>query len=351
MADDTKDSEQISELEIALFFTDNNEETAKAMVEGSYKDQYAIKGIFSSSSISGAFLVFFCMPIQYQTNIYAVTTTAPVNDLKEETDWSSFEKAITDISASDKMDKNNPGAISSALSSGMTLPYNQELKKAFEASDMVMINYRFKRLLEEKLGLQQLDLVMAFEPLSSLEIELKSTSASKINLKNLKKRSQEEEKLKETITETKRHDDPLTGKDVKMLLNGRFILSPIKGKNVSSLKEGDRVRVIITDKNQKAIKLAQAFKAFDEKNQAILPVSGRIVSNRFFQKAGYEFYIIIAKGVYLKVMEDKKDIKVALDEDKSKNASQGGKAPMMPVIIWTCLAALIIIGVIIILFV
>jgi len=343
---------EVSELEIALYFTNNNEENAKAMVEGDYKDQYALKGVFSSSSLSGAFLIFFCLPIQSPTNIYVVATSYPLNNLDGEMNWLSFEKGIADIYASGKLDTGSTGALSAALSSGMTFSFNQELKKVFESSDPVMINYRFRKLLEEKLGGHQFRLVMNIELLSSLEIELKSSSATKLNLKELKKRGQEEERLKETITETIKHDSPLAGKDVKMLFHGKFVLSPIRGKNISLLTQGDRVRVIITDKSSKSIKVAQAFNAFDEKTQTIFPISGRVVSNRFFPKSGYEFYVMIAKGIYLKVLEDKEDIKVSIAEEvKPQNIPQRGQARMTPVIIWICLTALIIIGIIVILFI
>ena len=351
MAGETKGSEQVSEREIALYFTNNNEDTADAMLAGEYKDQYALKGVFSSSSLSGAFLIFFCVPIQSQTNVYVAATSVPLSNFDTEASWLSFERDIADLYPSGKLDDAKTGLLSTALSAGMTFNFNQELKKAFESSDPVMVNYRFKRLLEEKLGIQQIRLVLNFEPISSLEIELQSSSASKLNLKELKKRNQEEEKLKETITETRKQDDPLAGKEVKMLFHGRFVLSPIRGKNVSLLTQGDRVRVLITDKNSKSIKLAQAFNSFDEKTQTILPITGRVISNRFFQKSGYEFYVIVAKGIYLKITEDKEDMKVAIDEEsQSQNTSQkyATRAQMTPVIIWTCLAALVIIGIIVI---
>ena len=349
MANGMKGPEQVSDLEIALYFTGNNEEAAKEMVSGNYKDQYAVKGIFSSSSISGAFLIFFSLSIQSPTNTYVVATTHPISGLDSEMDWLSFEKSIVDIYASGKLDGIKTGTVSSALSSGMTFSFNQDLKKIFESSDPVMINYRFKRLLEEKLMVPQLRLAMDFEPLSSLEIELKSSSARKLNLKDLKRRNQEEEILKETITKTRKHDNPLAGKDVKMLFSGKFILSPIKGKNISLLTQGDRVRVFITDKNSKSIKVAQAFNAFDEKTQTILPISGRVVSTRFFPKAGYEFYVIIAKGIYLKIMEAQEDIKVSIDEDnKPQGTSQKNSARRTQAIIWVCLSALVMIGIIVI---
>ncbi|MCL2025655.1 MAG: hypothetical protein FWG92_02490 [Leptospirales bacterium] len=347
MATGAKVSDQVSELEIALYFTGNNEETAKAMISGNYNDQYAVKGIFSSSSVSGAFLIFFSLSIQSPTNIYTVATSYPINDINSEMNWLSFEKGIADIYASGKLDNTKTGTVSSAFSSGMSFSFNQDLKKIFESSDPVMINYRFKRLLEEKLQIQQLRLAMDFEPLSSLEIEYKSTSATKLNLKDLKKRNREEEKLKEVISETRKHDNPLAGKDVKMLLNGKFILSPIRGKNISLLTQGDRVRVFITDKSSKAIKVAQAFNAFDEQTQNILPISGRVVSNRFFPKSGYEFYVIVAKGVYLKIMEAQEDIKVSIDDDaKSPDYSQKKKARRAEAIIWACVSALVITGII-----
>jgi hypothetical protein len=266
--------------------------------------------------------------------------------------WQAFEKSIAAIYSANRQDETKTAIVSTALSTGMTFRFNQDLRKVFESGDSIMINYRFKKLLEGKLEVQQLHLAVDFEPLSSLDIELKSTSATKLNLKDLQKRNKEEEKLKEVISETRKSDDPLAGKDVRLLFSGKLILSPIKGKNISLLAPGDRVRVIITDKSTKAAKIAQAFNAFDETKGSILPITGRVVSNRFFPKSGFEFYVVISKGINLKILEDQENIKVAIPEDAPGKGSQSEAegAKIKPVIIWTCLAGLVIAGIIFMLF-
>ena len=106
--------------------------------------------------------------------------------------------------------------------------------------------------------------------------------------------------------------EPKTGIDgVKLIINCSLILSPIKGKDISKLTPGDRIRVNIIDNNPKAITVAEAFHAYKEGKFS--PINGRVKSVEFTPGAGYIIYAVIAKGVLAKVVEEEENIKVAMD--------------------------------------
>ena len=68
--------------------------------------------------------------------------------------------------------------------------------------------------------------------------------------------------------------------------------------------------ISIIDKTPKAIELAKAFKAYDEEGN-MKPIPGRIVS---LKKDDYlNIIAIVAKGIYMKIIEEEENIKVAMD--------------------------------------
>ena len=92
-------------------------------------------------------------------------------------------------------------------------------------------------------------------------------------------------------------------------------MSPIKGKELSKIKDGDRVKVSLSARNPKAIHVAKAFNAYD--GEKILPIIGRVVSIKHVS-LGYQVYLIIAKGIYVKIDEDEETIKVSMDPTITK---------------------------------
>ena len=320
MSDTTFEQDQDRELEIALYYTDHELDDARAMVAGDYKDQYALKGVFSSSTKSGAFLIFFSLFHQAYTHISVVIApNISLDNLDPSSHWIVFEKRVMDIVNSGKTDPLTSANALNTLTVGMSFEFCRDIKKFLSSSDVTMINYRFKKLIEGKLEANQAQLSIDIEPVSSLDIELYSISTKKLDWDELKKRRLAgEDKLRDLIGSNK-IDNPLEGQDVQVLLSGNLVLSPIKGKKVMDLAEGDRVKVNLFAENPKAIKIARAFKAYNEGTKVISPIRGRVVVNRLFKKE-HEVYVAIAKGIYVKTSEAE-PVKVEVEEhgsDKKK---------------------------------
>ncbi len=126
--------------------------------------------------------------------------------------------------------------------------------------------------------------------------------------------NQQEEGKKEAeaaVDAIEKDDIPKVGEDgVKLILNCSLILSPIKGKDISTLVPGDRVMLSIVDSDSKAISVAKAFNAYQ--NNKMTPITGRIkmIKNT---PDGYLIYTVIAKGILGKTIEEEANIKVAMD--------------------------------------
>ena len=162
------------------------------------------------------------------------------------------------------------------------------------------------------MGLQNVQMTVDYEQITSVDMELYSTSSTKISAIEAQKRKEEEEKKKQARISID-DENPLADRDVKLLLQGNVILSPIKGKDIGSVTVGDRIRISITDRNPKAVQVAKAFNAYKD-DGTLLPVSGRIVYIKHMAPNGYKIYAIVAKGIYIKIDEEEDNIKIALDQ-------------------------------------
>ena len=163
-------------------------------------------------------------------------------------------------------------------------------------------------------------------------MELESRSSKKLDPRELDKKK---EKPAPEAVEKEEDDDPLKDKEIKLILQGSLILSPIKGIDIKELKVGDRIMISIVDTNPKAVDVAKAFNAYED--DRIKPIPGRIVSIRHHLHGGYKIFAIVAKGIFIRIEEEEESIKVALDtsvrpEISSKSREENTKA-MMPLIV------------------
>lgn len=336
-------SEQTRRLEIAKYYTHGNFENAKKMISGSYRDLYAIKAKFSSSSVYGAFLVFFNTVYQQLTDYFGIVSHEfSVDDIKTTSDWKIFEQEIDNNLKLKLHDDVLGNHLKDEINKAFTIQFGQDLKKLLDSNDEIGVNHLFQKVTQDKLGFPNIKISVDYNQLSSLDMELYSISSEKISSAEMKK---EDESGKEMVNDIERMDDdeedPLDGKNVKLILEGSIILAPIKGKGISSLIRGDRIKVKIIDKNPKGIALAKAFNAYEEGK--MLPITGRIVSIKSIPTGGYKIFVIVAKGIFLKIEEEEDQIKVAMDDlavQSGEAAASEGFQLSPPVIIILVIAFL-----------
>jgi hypothetical protein len=235
------------------------------------------------------------------------------------------------------------------LAVGLTLQFAVELKRLIEMSDEIAINRHFLKLVQTRRGFQKLNITVDLEPTSSLEMELDSKSSRKIDVRELKKKEEEAQRNEDRSDTIQEEDDPLAGKEIKLILQGSLVLSPIKGKDIKELIVGDRVMISIVDTNPRALDVAKAFKAYDDEQERIKPIPGRIVSLRHLSTGGYKIFAIVAKGIFMKIVEEEESIRVAVEQpgkgtaDSIENTSRA----MMPLIITLLFVLMLLVGLIV----
>ena len=106
------------------------------------------------------------------------------------------------------------------------------------------------------------------------------------------------------------------------LLNCDLILSPTRGRNISSLKPGDHVQVMLDSSNPVAYKILKQLNLMTA--DRVKPVGATVYSIKFNQKEGYKVFVHIAKGILGKA-EEEQDIRIKTGdpvvEEKMRQAS------------------------------
>jgi Domain of unknown function (DUF4899) len=330
-------SEQTKKINIALFFTGNDMDKAKQMVAGAYKDIFVLKMKFTSSSVYGAMITFLnTASFRLVDSFLVVSNDYLIANIDNNLDWKNFEKEITNA-RSNMQDFRLVTEIKDKIDRGFISPVCTNIIKLVEKGDHIQLSHALQKFVQECTGLQRVDISVEIQKISSLEMELESTSTRKIDTKAVEPQKKEEDE--EIIVEKNPEDDDeiKPGKNgIRAVIRSSLILSPIKGKNINELKLGDRVLISLIDHNDTNKSIAKAFKAYDEAEGRILPIPARIKSLKYIDGTGYKIFVVIAKGVVGQIIEEEKNIKVALDpavliqEDTEK--VQGSKAGLTVIV-------------------
>jgi len=300
-------SEQTKKLQIALYYTFGDEEKAKKLVNGSSLDLFVIKGKFSSSSVYGAFLVFLNYEYLRVVNSFAmISRSFEISDIKTNQDWRNFERQLVDISQKNGYDEAMTSKMMDSMGKALTIQEITKFSKLITQDDGITVNHSFQKFISDVTGFQNVELSVDYEKTSSIAMELNSLTSIKISAAA----EAVKEKIKEAEVKVEKLDNPLEGKEVKLILSGAMILSPIKGKDISELVIGDRIMISVIDKSPKAKDVLNAFSAFREDGSP-KPIAGRIVSIQHAED--YKIFAIVAKGIYIKIGEEEDFIKVGMD--------------------------------------
>jgi hypothetical protein len=338
-------SEQTGKINIALHYVGGDLEKARQMVAGSYRDLYALKAVYTSTAMHGAILIFFnhvyskiANPFAYVIASYATTQLDP------SADWRLFEKEMQETMAAGSPDEHLGNALKSKLYESFTFTFARELFRYLEGNNSIAIERAFQKLIQYILNQSRIDVRVEAQQISSLDMELFSATGVKLDSAALIKPGLAEQPKNAAENEKPAGADEIAvGRDgVQLILKASLILAPIKGKDISTLQPGDRVKVSIVDSSPKAVQVAQALNAYQEGN--FRPVIARLKSITYNPAAGYTIFAIIAKGIFVKILEEEKNIRVAMDSayEMAKGSARPDEPKMNLKVIMLLVAALVL---------
>jgi hypothetical protein len=325
-------SDYTRKLEIATYYANGDEERAKQIVAGTLRDFYAVKGRFSSTTSFGAFIAFVNSQYLSLNSVYPVISGSfSLKDLKTFNDWMTYEKDVTDFLKNNEHDDVLGRQFKNVFTSAMTLQFMSELKRLVNDRKDMDINRMFQQIVQARMGLQSVNMIVDVEEITSVDMELHSMTSAKMSEQPA---ARDKAGMEPEIAVEPDEDDRevLKGKDVRLLLRGSLILSPLSGREIGLLVMGDRIKINITDRHERAVHVLQAFNAID--NEGARPITGRIVHMKHRADGGYTIYAIVAKGIYVKIEELEEGIKVAIDTSymESQTKPEGMSRATMGVI-------------------
>ncbi len=282
---------------LAETFT-RNQQKAKMMVDGLYKDIIAIKSTYKSndSTIFGHLVVFINIDKKYILKIYnAAGTHASFFDNKPQNPLFDF----TDMIIKDRSQNLHNEEITSSIENGITNLVNDvfflKLKDAFQFNDPFIMS-EFLESAFSRYGVLKENILIAFDQTSSLDLsELYSIEAPG----SVKKTEAvvDDDMIAAAVDPDKKAALIIEKKHEGRVVSGRAAISPSGGISIDSLITGDEVYIHLKSNNDFGYKVVKALSKV---------IKGRIMPVKACVCASYKEDGFI--HVYLTPTESNQDI-------------------------------------------
>ncbi|MDY6934612.1 MAG: hypothetical protein SVZ03_10385 [Spirochaetota bacterium] len=317
MADEISQYESLNEksklIDIALKHTNNDMGKAKLMASGAYFDVEIIKGKFAieRTSVFGVFLVFINIINEYIMNMKALllNTNIAYSKVNIFDNWKTYN-----IDFENFVEKEGENAIQ---------PYNftNHIIEALEGynifsdvgeEDIEKLTAIIRDVIMKFYKSDRLNCQIAMEKSSSLALELEGIPVIAATQSEKHAETEDIEKGDENVSNIEKTADHV--------IDGRVIVSPIKGKYINDIKVGDKIKVLFTSADNKSQYIAKKLDAFSEDGE-FLPVNARVKEKIQLDKSGFLIYGLIAKNILVKIIEEE-NVKIEVDSYQSNIQSE-----------------------------
>lgn len=286
-------------IDIALNYTNGNEDLAKEVVGGNLKDVIAIKARFKTASEDqfGLFVVYLSNQLNKLIGTIACLSSSPsIFNNKPFEPWKSFEQTIDkqfEVEPRDSSTEFENHFINSIdEKSAQTLIENVKKDKYED------LNNFFQSKIGNHINNNTVYVQLETEQTTSVEIEIQSNCIKLIAQKD------QEEDLTDGEQVVASVDNRFAG---NVILQGKVVLSPVRGQFIFQLREGENIKVLITEKSKKAVNIATKLDAY--KNDEMQALVAKVESYKRLPE-GHELYASIAPYILVKILESE-DVKVA----------------------------------------
>ena len=296
-------NEKTKLIQLALKYTAGDMDRAKAMVSGQYQDIIVMKGKFLVPSLeqTGIFIAFINTIEEYISNVTTLISSN-VEIYEKVRIFDNWKTLYGDIMAylkhGETIDTQNftnflldsfigydifPDVQENNLDN-LTKTVFEVLTKSFNATDVQC----------------QIELGVT----SSLAVELNGIDIDVPGGVEAKDQAQDDES--EIDARIKRIES-----EAKYVINGEIIVAPVKGRYINDVTVGDKIKVMLSNRDAVSNKILTVLKAIDDDGK-ISPIKGRIKAKVPLEKSGYILYALVAKGVLAKIVEEE-NVKIQID--------------------------------------
>jgi len=312
--------ETAKRIETALKFTNGDMDKAKLMASGKLQDVVVIKGKFiePEKNISGIILAFINTANEYISAIRTAqsSTSGIFTVIRVFDDWKSlYRNLIAYESGPDVLDssKLNQNLLDEFIKIDI-FPDTQSMNLDFLAVSV-------QDIIQSSLGSEKVKSQIELEKTSSMDIALAG-----IDIMMPSSDEEEEAKVEEKAFEKKAPQTALEKKldeiesKASFVVEGKCVLSPVKGKYINETVLGEKFFVILPGKDELSEKILDAYKARDHEGKP-LPVTGKVVEKVNIENGGVVLYILVAKGIFAKIIEED-NVKIQTEITQSRKTAK-----------------------------
>lgn len=298
----------------ALRFTKGNVEKAKQMISGQFNDAVAVKGKFSiGEEIFGIFLIFCNNQTSSIMNANTLLSTSKsLNEkMRVNDNWKSFYVNFKNYVNTDKGEK-------SLLDSYDFTNHLIESLAGYEAysdinsHNIAVVTEILTEIIYKYNNLGHISCQIDFEDTNSLQIDLEGIPLETGSEPNTA--GNENEESAESTTE-KTLDSIESQADY--VIDGKVIVSPVKGKYINDIKIGEKIKVIpVNTSDEISIRVAKTLKAYSEEG-AFLPITARIKAMVPMDGGGFMIYGVVLKNILIRILEEE-NVKIEVQAPRSE---------------------------------
>ncbi len=285
-------------INIAMKYTNGDVELAKNVVRGNFQDILVVKSRFKGTENSnfGNIIIFLATQLNEIVGLNVCTgNSASIYNNKPFDPWKSFEEDLT-TNFNSEPDQKSSKQLKEIILSSIESSSNTNFIEVSQKSDYDTVTTFLQNIISENLH-DNILCQVEFEKTNSIIFE--STCKSKIITE-----SNDEEVQSGTEEKYIQSSNPFAG---NVILIGKAVLSPVRGKDINSIQLGDNIKVLIQEKTQKAINIATKLNAYE--NGEMKSIIAEVES---YKKNGstHEIYASIAPYILVKITEEE-DVKVS----------------------------------------
>lgn len=300
--------EKTKQVDVAMKYTRGDIVKAKEMASGNYLDIMVLKGKFmvEKKGISGVFMAYFNYIQEYIANVTAILSSKMTlfEKMRIFDEWKSLNKDLQAFKESnDMMDSQNFTYFLIDSFVGYDVFPDVQEKNLDDLTKTVT------EIICKSFNVDAVKCQIELEPTSSLAMYL---AGVKIDVPGAE--AQETAPVSAEDTRIRAIES-----EAKYVIEGTAVLAPVKGKNVSDLISGDKIRVLLTGNDMVSEKILRLLNAYDPEGGR-LPIAGRVKAKVPFEKGGYILYALVARGVLAKIFEEE-NVKVMLHQPEEEFAA------------------------------
>lgn len=297
-------SEKTKLMNLAMKYTNGDMERAKFMVSGQYNDVKIIKGKFDieEAGIFGLLIIFINIPNRYimHTDAFIQTDEHVISKASIFDSWKAFYADLTNFIRIEEA--NSVPSYEFKVYIANTLE-SHNIYSDIESDNLEHLTRILTDMINKFYQNAFVNCKLSIDNTNSLTMELADIPIHEPKNKLDKESERPDGELTEKITAIE--------SKAEYVLNGRIIISPIKGKHISEIKVGEKIKILLTSSDTINKQVAKSLKALSEDNE-ILPISMRVTEKFPMEKKGYYIYGLIAKNVLVRIIEEE-DVKIETD--------------------------------------